>query len=495
MPFQREISLASACIGVPLAGAFFLCFSTLLSTSRAHVAEPSSCVEHWYDAPLNQSNEPGITPSTTRACESSDGDERTPDTGYREADGRLYWYWTERDVLSQCPDITNRALHTLLKPVCHLVDRSKARRTREVRQFWQATEGMPRIYSSQHSLYYWSTFCKGLDACISAPLPVPSMVDEALPSSRFTHFRWSLTCDNEKTCSATGASGDNRHNVALLLTRRAGAWEPVRAKVRFLAWATSKPQQVRFSVNHQEHGILTGPDQHGDYTFSAAQLRALLTSLATGHNETLFTNSDGTRWPLSGRGATATLLKMDDVQGRLHTPGALVRKGWRSEHRVPVAPSIPTLRPATRFWLGGDDSLPTSPDLLHSLSIKPELKHCHAAEEDLKLSVDRLSADRILVSTQCTRRVYGGMHMLFWVANDTAPFMPKLLTIQGQSYRGGELLVKKSAPHDGDCATIERWRWTGERFRQASVLTTGLCADRRDVGSWEIPVATTRVIP
>lgn len=452
-------------------------------------------MEHWYDAPLTQADEPGITPSLIRACAISDGDERTPDTGYREANGRLYWYWTERDVLSRCPESANSVLQTLLQPACHLADRWRAPRTREVRQFWLATEGTPTLHADQDNLYYWSTFCKGLDVCIRAPLPSPPMADESLPFSRFTHFRWSLTCDNEKTCSATGASGHDRHNVALLLTRRAGAWEPVQAKVRFLAWATSTPREVRFSVNHQKYGVLTGPDQHGDYTFSGAQLRALLDSLATGHNETLFTNSDGTRWLLSGRGATATLLKMDDVQGRLHTPGALVRKGLRSEHRVPAAPSIPTLRPAAMYRLGGDRSLPTSPGLLQSLSIKPELKHCLAAEEDLKLSVDRLSAGRILVSTHCTRRVFGGMSKLFWIASDTAPFMPKLLTVEGLSYHSGQILLKKTAPHDGDCAVIERWHWTGERFRQASVVTTGLCEDPRDVGSWEIPVATTRVIP
>ncbi|STW09638.1 Protein of uncharacterised function (DUF1176) [Klebsiella grimontii] len=40
---------------------------------------------------------------------------------------------------------------------------------------------------------------------------------------------------------------------------------------------------------------------------------------------------------LSGEGAYAVLLKMDDVQGRIGTPGALTKKGDRPENSVRAA--------------------------------------------------------------------------------------------------------------------------------------------------------------
>jgi hypothetical protein len=49
---------------------------------------------------------------------------------------------------------------------------------------------------------------------------------------------------------------------------------------------------------------------------------------------------------LSGDGATAVLLKMDDVQGRLDTPGALVKKGDKPESGVPAAKEPPVIQAA-----------------------------------------------------------------------------------------------------------------------------------------------------
>ncbi|WP_440867410.1 DUF1176 domain-containing protein [Symbiopectobacterium purcellii] len=44
----------------------------------------------------------------------------------------------------------------------------------------------------------------------------------------FSHKRWDLTCDNTLTCRAEGYSpGNERYNVAVLLTRDAGAGTPV----------------------------------------------------------------------------------------------------------------------------------------------------------------------------------------------------------------------------------------------------------------------------
>ena len=43
----------------------------------------------------------------------------------------------------------------------------------------------------------------------------------------------------------------------------------------------------------------------------------------------------------SSTGASAVLLKMDEYQGRIGTPGALVRKGTKAEAAVPMPTPVP----------------------------------------------------------------------------------------------------------------------------------------------------------
>jgi uncharacterized lipoprotein NlpE involved in copper resistance len=57
---------------------------------------------------------------------------------------------------------------------------------------------------------------------------------------------------------------------------------------------------------------------------SAAQTAQLLAA-ALKHSEITWMASEGT-WTISSTGANAVLLKMDEFQGRLGRPGALVQK-------------------------------------------------------------------------------------------------------------------------------------------------------------------------
>ena len=67
-----------------------------------------------------------------------------------------------------------------------------------------------------------------------------------------------------------------------------------------------------------------------------------ITSARSGRVELV--DGTGQAWPLSERGAGPLLLKMDEFQERLHTPGALVRKGAQPESKVPSAVPAPSLK-------------------------------------------------------------------------------------------------------------------------------------------------------
>jgi hypothetical protein len=63
-----------------------------------------------------------------------------------------------------------------------------------------------------------------------------------------------------------------------------------------------------------------------------AQTKALLAAL-TRKSSIEFVRK-GSTWALSDTGAAAVLLKMDEFQGRLGTPGALIRPGTQPESKA-----------------------------------------------------------------------------------------------------------------------------------------------------------------
>ena len=81
--------------------------------------------------------------------------------------------------------------------------------------------------------------------------------------------------------------------------------------------------------------VKIGDNATGELT--AVQTAALLGALAK--NARLSWSAKGKSWTVSTKGANAVLLKMDEFQGRLGTPGALVRKGTKSE--ATVLPALP----------------------------------------------------------------------------------------------------------------------------------------------------------
>jgi hypothetical protein len=74
----------------------------------------------------------------------------------------------------------------------------------------------------------------------------------------------------------------------------------------------------------------------------ASQVPALLAAVQK--EDVIRLSTDSAQWQVSLHGAAA-LLKMDDLQGRVGTPGALVRQGTKPESSVP-APAVPGVKAA-----------------------------------------------------------------------------------------------------------------------------------------------------
>ena len=255
----------------------------------------------------------------------------------------------------------------------------------------------------------------------------------------------------------------------------------------------------------QINGASLGPMQfdaaEGTATFSAKQLAALLTSL-TRNSRIELIGDDGARWTVSDQGASAVLLKMDAFQGRLGTPGALMRKGTLAESSVPPAMPVPVVQlgkpVATR---PADTALAASPALRAALAAVTSADDCEAlgpsgslspGEEPEALTVQRLSADKLLVSLSCWRGAYNTGDG-YWVINDRAPYQPRLVTTAAV---GDEVRTIQEAHKGrglGDCWYSTTWGWTGTQFVKTADSSTGLCRLVAAGGAWEMPTLVTQV--
>jgi len=336
-------------------------------------------------------------------------------------------------------------------------------------------------------------------------LPAHAAPAAAVSGLSFTHNDWTLACDNTRTCRAAGYQNDEDGGnapVSILLTRLAGPDQPVKAEVMLGQYDETKlPKQLSLQINDTKLGALAYKAADGTAVLSPAQVKTLLSTL-TGTSRIVLTGNDGKRWTVSDRGASAVLLKMDEFQGRLGTPGALVRKGTKAESTVLPAVPMPVVKLAkvvpTR---PADEALGESKALRAALAASTSADDCEALhpgdsvisnEGPQEITVQRLSADKLLVSQACWRAAYNTGDG-YWVVNDRAPYQPRLVTTSGagddvqtigESHKGRGL---------GDCFYSTTWGWTGTQFVKTEVSSTGLCRLVTAGGAWEMPTLVTKV--
>jgi len=322
----------------------------------------------------------------------------------------------------------------------------------------------------------------------------------------FTHKDWQLACDNTGTCRAAGyqaGDADDATGVSVLLTRQAGARQPVTAWLKLANWseasrAAKLPEGSRLSmsIDGRPLGTVTWvPDSDG-LALNAEQTESLLQALV-GTGRIVWRAGDN-EWTLSNRGATAVLLKMDEFQGRVGTWGALVDFGENDESKVLQPLAAPVVRAAATLDRWVNFNAKQAQQLLRALQASGVDKdRCPLLNEDLgaaELSVQRLNRDKLLVSIVCARGGHNGGSGL-WVVNDDASFAPVLVTYGGTEYSAGVIRSDLKGRGVGDCWWHQAWTWDGAAFVPTSVWDSGLCRGIAAGGAWELPTRVTAVVP
>ncbi|KAI1691603.1 homoserine dehydrogenase domain-containing protein [Ditylenchus destructor] len=211
----------------------------------------------------------------------------------------------------------------------------------------------------------------------------------------------------------------------MLITRRAGPGTPL--EIDLQTGGQEEPKgSVRFKVGK---ATLSGLKDSA-FSLDEAQIRTVLPELLKGDDASL-TDNGGHKWVLSLAGLNAVLLKMDEVQGRVGTPGALVRRGNKPESSVlpPVqAPVVNAVLPTKAR--PGDDALAAR--IFPSLKSDPSADDCNNHDEfnAKSLTVSRLTERKVLLSFGCGMGAYNYTSVL-WIANDKPPYAPVAIEANG----------------------------------------------------------------
>ncbi|WP_426337141.1 DUF1176 domain-containing protein [Pseudoduganella sp. R-31] len=321
----------------------------------------------------------------------------------------------------------------------------------------------------------------------------------------FEHDAWELACDNTGACRAAGYGGNLQKDQAasILLTRQAGPGQQVSGQVMLGHYDEREAiahMPAKFKLELWINDTATGSLEFARETFvaelSQAQIAALLAALPQ-HATVELKRGDELWGEISDAGATAVLLKMDEYQGRVGTPGAVVRKGSRPESSVPPAVAKPKFLPAPTAMTQQADSRFVDrhrKNLVAALrtSVKPD--DCEELFDDemlYSLKAVRLTSNQMLVSMRCWIAAYNA-GAGYWVVNDKPPFRPVLVTTTGSDYASGKISEMHKGRGLGDCWTYKTLRWNGKQFQLTAASTTGMCQAIAPDGTWHLPTVVTQ---
>ena len=310
----------------------------------------------------------------------------------------------------------------------------------------------------------------------------------------WAHGDWQLVCDNTRTCRAAGYTAESTPlRSSVLIERAAGPGTPLS-----LSWKVevgeSSAEEIRPPVQLKAGALSIKASQPTLSNDDSAKLvAAMLNAPHLGFEKA------GSRWRLPLSGLKAVMLKMDEAQGRLDTPAAVVRKGNRTEAEVP--PAMPAPRPRLLAPLSTQAA---DAGLLTLMWAAVRERSCWESlpdSESPSQTAMRLDSRTWLLVRECSRGAYQGGSMA-WLVSTTPPYRPKPVSFptsqKGEAVHelvGLELMdgIVSSAAKGrgvGDCWSSAEWGWTGERFELLSESSRGLCRGFAG-GAWDLPTYVT----
>lgn len=296
--------------------------------------------------------------------------------------------------------------------------------------------------------------------------------------SESRQFRdWRAVCDNVNDCVAFGSASEGTGWV-----RVASAPGPDgKRTVSVGFWPSSGDGltgPITLTLDGRRHvAAPVGGDHEPVGVAEIPGDSAVVVASAMAAGQTLTLAGGGETVPMSLSGASAAMLWIDERQGRLDTPTALVRKGARPASSVPgpaPAPQVVAAPPIAQTGFG--DTGQTLPPALEAMAA---VKACRAETGASGMSKEvmsaRLDASTELWAVPCFAGAYNIGHDWYLTGpGGRNPRAVQLASADGEigsgTVNGGydpttrTLTAFSKGRGIGDCGVASTWTWTGGGF-------------------------------
>jgi hypothetical protein len=299
---------------------------------------------------------------------------------------------------------------------------------------------------------------------------------------------WVVTCDNLRSCIAEGANKDNA-TLIVRFGREAGPRGTVSMTI-YGSPNSSDAMQLQLDGKPlrvtKEDWYSDGTDDDQSFeTDNQGEIHTLIDALRNGHALT----SGEAKTSLDG--LSAALLLIDDVQGRIDTDSAWIRRGDKLPDAVPAAPTAPVVvaHPYHGPALTKTESAAvTAAALAQSKQDSNADCDLDASEDTPNTEADRLDEHDALVMVECYRGAYQSGYRMFRVpiAQPAKVRMIVLPSIPGQQaediltdaeYDAAKGTLKHFAKGRGigDCGESAQWTFDGRDFVLAAMASEPRC--------------------
>ncbi|MEN5364644.1 DUF1176 domain-containing protein [Brevundimonas intermedia] len=308
---------------------------------------------------------------------------------------------------------------------------------------------------------------------------------------------WSATCGNDGTCWAFGFAPEFAAGWVRITLAPGPDAQP---QILFGYWPDGDakgPGQIALTIDDRAFAAALSAEGEAEAPIGEIRTdaRAVIDALAQGK---VMIIRGASSQDVSLHGAAAALLWIDEKQGRLNTPTALIRRGDRPASTVPVAPPLPTVTRAPAVDQAGfGDVNQTVPAALRS---RTEVGTClkesaMPAISDMVMSA-RLDARTELWGVPCGAGAYNVTHN--WYLTGPGGRDPRPAILAGTAGPGADPVMADNSTVNGaydpktrtlsafakgrgigDCGSAQTWAWTGDRFTLTMESTMGQCAGVR----------------
>jgi len=305
---------------------------------------------------------------------------------------------------------------------------------------------------------------------------------------------WIAGCDNTMACAALSLPNEADEDVAYLrLDRPAGPDGAPAIALKLRRQKLAPRFEIELALDGtpfpsagRRFPATSSDTETAEIAIAPADAEALI---AAARKASTLTARIGTQsFKLSLAGSVAAMLWIDERQGRLNTPTALIRKGTAGG--VPPSPALPVIasKPATGKPLAKVQAAALIKVLRTELN-RRDPDSCEDTPEGFTSADDVFALDdgTRLVVVACSRGAYN-VSSQFWLVPGRDVAKAKPAVFEGNDDKPvNELINAEFDPKDGrvtffakgrgigDCGATGSYGWNGSRFAALQLSAMGEC--------------------